>query len=307
MPLIILMFKGINRHYRSVAKQLRAPSDRPRELARTRAVVLVPKVDVSVMRALGYARALRPVEVRALYVGDQAGSSDARSAWGSRGIRVPLDVAGNGDLVDGVREYVRGIEREGDEFVTLVVPEYLRERGFGQFLKQRKELMLKAAMLFEPHVVLTDVPTVSADEEAASGPIAPTRNVAIVLVSAVHNATLRALEYAHAIRPTEIRAVTFNVDEGETRKILEEWSTAGTDDPLEAIDSPYREVTRPLLRLIHQIRRASSDMVVTVIVPEFVVRKWWHQFLHNQSALAIKAALLFERGVVVTSVPYHLE
>jgi amino acid transporter len=309
IPVIILMFKGINRHYRSVAKQLRAPSDRPRTLARTRAVVLVPQVDLSVMRALGYARALRPVEVRALYIGDEQLAAEARVAWEAQAIRVPLDVAASeGDLVDGVRAYVRRFEREGNEYVTVVVPENLRGRGLGQFLKQRKELMLKAAMLFEPQVVLTDVPTLSADTgDAVPGPIAPARNVAIVLVSAVHNATLRALDYAHAIRPTEVRAVTFNVDEGETRKILDEWANAGSDVSLEAIDSPYREVTRPLLRLIHQIRRASPDTVVTVIVPEFVVRKWWHQFLHNQSALSIKAALLFEPGVVVTSVPYHLE
>ena len=309
MPLIILMFKGINRHYRSVSTQLRAPADRPRVTARTRAVVLVPQVDASVMRALGYARALRPVEVRALSVGNEEDLSSARSAWKRRGIGVPLDGSGkDGDLVDNVRSYIRRIEREGNEFVTLVVPENLRGRGLGQFVRQRRELMLKAAMLFEPQVVLTDVPSITADEgDVTSGPIAPTRNVAIVLVSAVHNATLRALQYAHAIRPTELRAVTFNVDEGETRKILEEWATAGPDIALEAIDSPYREVARPLVRLIHQIRRTSPDTVVTVIVPEFVVKKWWHQFLHNQSALAIKAALLFEPGVVVTSVPYHLE
>jgi amino acid transporter len=308
-PLLVWMFRGINRHYRSVAAQLRAPSDRPRVLARTRAVVLVPQVDTSVMRALGYARALRPVETRALFVGGEAHAADARAAWERRGIRVPLDVASaEGELVDNVRSYIRGIEHEGNEFVTLVVPEKLRAGRLGQFLLQRKELMLKAAMLFEPQVVLTDVPSQDPDGgDAAQGPIAPTRNVAIVLVSAVHNATLRAVEYAQAIRPTELRAVTFNVDEGETRKIIEDWASAGTDVGLEAIDSPYREVTRPLVQLIHRIRRASPDTVVTVIVPEFVVKKWWHQFLHNQTALAIKAALLFEPGVVVTSVPYHLD
>jgi hypothetical protein len=66
-------------------------------------------------------------------------------------------------------------------------------------------------------------------------------------------------------------------------------------------------VTRPLLRLIRQIRATAPGCVVTVIIPEFVVKKWWHQFLHNQTALAIKAALLFEPGVVLTSVPFHLE
>jgi len=168
-------------------------------------------------------------------------------------------------------------------------------------------MMLKAAMLFEPQVVVTDVTTPGAELGAAdAGPIAPTRNVAIVLVSAVHNATLRALAYATAIRPTELRAVTFNIDERETQKVMSEWALAATTVPLEILDSPYREVTAPLIKLVRSIRAGRPDTVVTVILPEFVVSRWYHQFLHNQSALGIKNSLYFEPGVVVTSVPYHL-
>ena len=65
-------------------------------------------------------------------------------------------------------------------------------------------------------------------------------------------------------------------------------------------------MARPLVRYARQIRAQQPDAVVAVIIPEFVVRRYWHQFLHNQTALAIKGALLFEPGVVVTSVPYHL-
>ena len=307
IPIIVLMFKGIDRHYRSVAAQLRAPADRPRVLAGTRAVVLVPQVDASVMRALGYAHALRPIEVRALFVGDEGAASDARASWERRRLRVPLDVVSDGDLVEAVRRHVRGIEREGAEFVNVVVPEALGRSGLRHFVQHRRELMLKASMLFEPQVVLTDVPSLDDGGDDASGPIVPVRNVAVALVSGVHNATLRALEYAKAINPTEVRAVTFNVDERSTQTIMREWADAGTDVPLEILDSPYREVTRPLVRLIQQIRQTTPGAVVTVIIPEFVVGKWWHQFLHNQTALAIKASMLFEPGVVVTSVPYHLE
>jgi len=87
---------------------------------------------------------------------------------------------------------------------------------------------------------------------------------------------------------------------------MHDWSEAGVDVSLEVLDSPFREVTGPLLRLVRQIREGSPETVVTIIVPEFVVAKWYHQFLHNQTALAIKGAMLFEPGVVVTSVPYHL-
>src|SRR5207302_10022506 len=167
-----LMFKGINKHYRSVAAQLRAARDRPRVLAGTRVVVLVPGIDEAVMRAIGYARALRPMELKALFVGDERSAESIRAEWESRRIRVPLDVVtAEGDFVDAVRSYVRRIEREGNEFVTVVVPETLRRRGLRQFLVQRKELMLKAAMLFEPQVVLTDVPWHEASSGEASGPI----------------------------------------------------------------------------------------------------------------------------------------
>ena len=310
VPLIVMLFKAINRHYVSVAEQLRVPEGRPREAIGTRAIVLVPQVDEAAMRALGYARALRPLEVRALHVAHDGSAEAVRAAWAERRISVPLDVVeDDDDLADVCRRRVQEVRQSDDEYVTVVLPEKIRRRGFRQFLRTRKELMLKAAMLFEPQVVVTDVTTV-ADEaagEASGGPIAPTRNYAIVLVSAVHNATLRAIAYGQAIRPTELHAVTFSIDEAETEKIMRDWSTAAVTVPLEVLDSPYREVAQPLVKLIRQMRAGSADTVVTVILPEFVVSKWYHQFLHNQTALAIKGSLLFEPGVVVTSVPYHLQ
>jgi amino acid permease-like protein len=310
VPLIVWLFSGINRHYRSVAAQLRAPGTRVRMAVGTRALVLIERIDEAAMRALGYARALRPLEVRALCVAGQGDRETVTAEWTVRGISVLLDVlTADGDVVESIRQRVRELRRDEDEYVTLVVPERVRRRGLRHLVRQRRELLVKAAMLFEPQVVVTDVPTIVEDGGGSadvSGPIHPTRNVAIVLVSAVHNATLRAVAYAQAIRPTELRAVTFNVDEEETARIMRDWAQAAVDVPLQLIDSPYREVTTPLLKLVRQIRRGSPDTVVTVILPEFVVAKWYHQFLHNQTALAIKGAMLFEPGVVVTSVPYHL-
>ena len=307
LPLIVLLFRGINRHYASVGEQLRAPESRPRQVEGTRAVVLVPRVDEAAMRALGYARALRPREIRALHVSADGESESVKAAWTARRLPVPLEVEEkNGDLVAAVRAQIKTM-RHADEFISVVLPETIHRGGIRHFLRTRRELLLKAAMLFEPEVVVTDVPTVlDAETPAASGPIMPTRNIAVVLVAAVHNATLRALAYATAIRPTELRAITFNVDDSESDRIMRDWAQADVDVSLEIIDSPFREVAEPLVRLVRQLRAGSSDTVVTVIVPEFVVAKWYHQFLHNQTALSIKAALLFEPGVVLTSVPYHL-
>ncbi|MGH2784463.1 MAG: APC family permease [Actinomycetota bacterium] len=308
VPLLVMLFKAINRHYQAVKEQLRIPEGRPREAIGTRVIVLVLEVDEATRRAIGYARALRPLEVRALHVAKDGSADAVRTAWEERRIGVPLDIVeGDEDLAYAVRQKLQQLRQSDDEYVTVVLPEKVRARGFRQFLRTRKELMLKASLLFEPQVVVTDVTTVADGQTSADlGPIAPTRNIAIVLVSAVHNATLRAISYAQAINPTELRAVTFNIDEAETQKIMRDWSNMNISVPLEVLDSPYREVARPLVRLVRQIRSASPDTVVTVIVPEFVVSKWYHQFLHNQTALGIKGALIFAPGVVVTSVPYHL-
>ena len=265
VPLLVMLFKAINRHYRAVAEQLRIPEGRPREAIGTRVIVLVSQVDEATRRALGYARALRPLEVRALHVATDGSADMVRAAWAERRIGVALDVIeGDVDLADAVRRRIQEIRQGDDEYITIVLPEKLHRRGLRQFLTTRKELMLKASMLFEPQVVVTDVTTVAEGEHAGDlGPIAPTRNVAIVLVSAVHNATLRAISYAQAVSPTELRAVTFNIDDAETQKIMEDWGNMAVTVPLEVLDSPYREVARPLLRLVHQIRSAAPDTVVT--------------------------------------------
>jgi amino acid transporter len=310
VPLIVLMFKAINRHYKSVAGQLRLPEGRPRQLRGTRAVVLVKDVDGATMRALGYARSLRPLDVRAIHVGGGEHARLIAAAWEEHRLVTPLEIipGDSNDLIDPIRNYLRGMNVAEDEVLTVVMPEIYESKGRREFLRRRRALLLKAGLLFERRVVVTDVP-VLADEghENVDRPIVPTRTIALVLVSAVHNATLRALEYARSLSPTELRAVSFNVDHDETMRVVNEWANSVADVPLEAIDSPYREVTRPLVKYAKQLHASMPDSVVSVIVPEFVVRHWWHQFLHNQTALGIKYALVFEPGIVVTSVPYHLD
>jgi len=73
------------------------------------------------------------------------------------------------------------------------------------------------------------------------------------------------------------------------------------------LQSPYRSLTRPLLRHVERLLKQGDKQMITVLLPEFVPAKWWHQLLHNQSSLLLKGALLFKKGVIVTSVPYHLE
>jgi amino acid transporter len=136
--------------------------------------------------------------------------------------------------------------------------------------------------------------------------VLPARNHAIVLVSKVHLPTLRALSYAQGTRPDTLTAVTVNVDDADTRALQADWEARGIPVTLTVVDSPYREITKPIIDYVKSVRRESPRDVVTVFIPEYVVGKWWEHLLHNQSALRLKGRLLFEPGVMVTSVPWQL-
>jgi hypothetical protein len=135
----------------------------------------------------------------------------------------------------------------------------------------------------------------------------PSRVHALVLASKLHKPTLRALAYARASRPTVLEAVTVNVDSESTESLIAEWDAREIPVTLKVLDSPYREITRPILDYVRSIRRESPRDLVTVYVPEYVVGHWWEHLLHNQSALRLKTRLLFTPGVMVTSVPWQLE
>jgi hypothetical protein len=138
-------------------------------------------------------------------------------------------------------------------------------------------------------------------------PTLPSRVHAVVLVSKLHRPTLRALAFAKASRPHVLEAITVNIDDHDTKALQEEWQQRGIKINLVVIDSPYREITRPVIDYVRRIHRDSPRDVVCVYIPEYVVGHWWENLLHNQSALRLKGRLLFEPGVMVTSVPYQLE
>jgi amino acid transporter len=129
----------------------------------------------------------------------------------------------------------------------------------------------------------------------------------VVLVGTVHRGVLEALAYARSLQPNRLLAVTVVSDEAEQERIERQWSERKIDVPLEIVHSPYRELSRPILRFIDELDARYENDIITVVVPEFVVGSWWGQLLHNQSALMLKGRLLFRKGTVVTSVPYHLE
>ncbi|MBE1876840.1 APC family permease [Myceligenerans pegani] len=152
---------------------------------------------------------------------------------------------------------------------------------------------------------VSDELALSEDDEAERA--LPSRVHAIVLVSKVHKPTLRALAYARASRPQTLEAVTVGVDRENIPGLTREWEALDLPVPLRILDSPFREITKPVLKYVRSVHRESPRDLVVVYIPEYVVGHWWEQLLHNQSALRLKGRLLFTPGVVVASVPWQLE
>nr|WP_246260517.1 APC family permease [Streptomyces typhae] len=148
---------------------------------------------------------------------------------------------------------------------------------------------------------------IAAPEGPSDDNVRPSRVHSIVLVSKIHKPTLRALAYAKLMRTDTLEALSVNVDAAETKALRDEWERRNISVPLKVLDSPYREVTRPVIEYVKSLRRESPRDAVSVIIPEYVVGHWYEHLLHNQSALRLKGRLLFTPGVMVTSVPYQLE
>ena len=134
----------------------------------------------------------------------------------------------------------------------------------------------------------------------------PHGHIVIVPIGGVHRAVIEALRYASALAK-DVRAVYVNVNPESLVQLKKDWPTWGSHVKLVVLQSPYRSMTEPLLDYIDRMEKEHPDDYITVVLPEFVVKHWWHHLLHNQSALTLKAALLFRPRVVTTSVPFHLK
>jgi len=133
----------------------------------------------------------------------------------------------------------------------------------------------------------------------------PRHNTVLVPISGVQRAVAEALDYASTLSK-DVRAVYVDVDPASSDQLRRSWERLGTCVPLVALASPFRSLMEPLLEYIEQVSAEDPDGYITVVLPEFVPARWWHHLFHNQRALLIKGALLFEPNTVVTSVPFHL-
>jgi amino acid transporter len=133
------------------------------------------------------------------------------------------------------------------------------------------------------------------------------RHTVVVLVGPkVHLGVIQAIAYGQSLRPDFLHAVSVSYDTEQAEALRTDWDRFEIDVPLDIIESQYREIARPVLEYVEELDRRWNSDVVTVIIPELVVHRWWQQLLHNQTALWLKARLLFREGTVVTSVPAHV-
>jgi amino acid transporter len=301
IPLLILLFYGINRHYRRIGRRLRAGAIAIASAPTpTNTVVLyVDAFDDATRLANWYAREVAGHDFHPVHVLGSSGR-DLRGRW--------WDWSGGGTVIealeredtpaDAVLDYVWAVPRGESSFVTVVIPEQFRNASLLSALGRRTAFSLKVRLLREPGVVVTDVPNVG------EGQALPKGLICRVFVSGGHAASLRAANYAQTLGIRDTRAVTFALDGAEAQRMQFEWAALGTDLQLEIDEAPYRDIGDPLLRYVRELT-ADPDVVVAVILPEIVVNGV-SRILHNQRALYLKRLLLFEPRVILSSVPYQL-
>jgi amino acid transporter len=127
-------------------------------------------------------------------------------------------------------------------------------------------------------------------------------HLVIVLVGSVNRGVIDALAYARSLAPERLMALSVVTDEEDQQRLLQDWYDHDIKVPLQTIQSPYRELTRPVLEYLDELDAESPDDFISVIIPEFVT-PWTQSWLHNQSALALKARLLYRPNTIVISVP----
>jgi amino acid transporter len=307
VPLLVSLMLGIRRHYRGVADQLRTipaePSPRP-----TRVVVLVAHHDEGTDRALAYASLIHAESVTCVHA-EERRSDDLVYTWDSAHPGHALEIL-PGESLSITKRVVARVRRERDEhpgrIVTVILADRVRTRSLLAPFLHRHSLAIKIRLLFEHRVAVTDLNVLRRSRRSKLVRV-PTRHVEqVVLVSDMTRPIREALAYAQRLGPP-VTAVHIDVDHDQRERIERHWRQAGIMIRLEILDSPFREIVRPLTRYLKERRRvAAPGTLISVVIPEFIVPGRIAQLLHNQTGLAIKGTLAREPGIAVTSIPFHL-
>ena len=307
VPVIIALFFAVNRHYRKVARRLRAgiAAVAAAPPATNEVVLYVESANAALREALWYARQIAGDAFRAIHVPGRRTDTGIRPRFRDlTDIRPDLEIVRPEDSrVDAVIEYLWALPRGESNFVTVIVPELFERRALvTETLKRRVEFSLKLRLLTEPGVVITDVPVLGTRTKDWRP---PTRAACRLLVSGAQAASMRAANYAGTLGFDDTTALFFAFDAEEADRVGREWAQREMPIPLDIEEAPFRDLGDPLLRHLRGIT-ADPDAVAIVVIPELVFTGT-RRLLHNQRALYIKRLLLFEPRVILASVPYRLD
>jgi hypothetical protein len=304
---MIAGFYAVRRHYRAVARRLRAKAHAvlaSREIENT-VVLYVERLDEATREALWYARTISDGSFQAVHVpfpGSDPGIGPRFFEWTDGSPRLEL-LTQEDEPLDAMLEYIWHFPHGEGRFVTVVVPELFRAPSLASAVMRRSTFRLKMRLLREPDIAVTDVPRI-ARASGGTAPTEPSRAVCVVPVSDVHAASLRAALYARSLGFRETRAVSFAFDDDDARRVERDWQRFPTGLGLDVVEAPYRDVGRQLLTYVRRITE-DPEAVAVVVMPELVARGT-DRLLHNQRALYLKRLLLFEPRVILTSVPFQL-
>jgi amino acid transporter len=230
---------------------------------------------------------LYAVGVFTAFTMSQAGMVSRWLRLRGKGWRSGLAMNATGTVITGLVLAINGITRflDGAGVIVIIVP--LLVAASFSIHRHYKEVSSR---------LTTEIPT-SPDQM---------KLVCLVPIADLNSLALQSLALARSLSENVI-AVHVCDDEHHIAMMRARWEAWGNHVPLEIVESPYRSFVRPLLRYIDAIDKQRSDDTVIIVLPELVATRWWHQLLHNQTALRLKAQLLFRPGTVVVNVPYHLQ
>jgi amino acid transporter len=303
IPTMVGGFYFVRRHYDGMSRRLAAGAAAvvAAPPARNTTIVVVEELNEATDAAVWLAEKIAPDGFRAIHVPVKGSDPGIRPRWfreheGEPLLEVLKDAGG---LTTAMLDQVWRLPRSESEFVTVILPELFERESLVQQARNRRELALKLRLLSEPSVVVADVPVLKGPERTF-----PKHLIARVLVSNVNATTMRAVNYASTLAIEDTQAVNFAFSASEAQAIRMEWASHGPRLPLHVEEAPYRDIGAPLLHYLRGLT-ADPDVAVLVLMPELIVHGW-RRLLHNQRALYIKRLMLFERHVILASVPYQL-
>src|SRR6266699_5548839 len=319
IPLLVAMFLAISRHYQRVerGRTTNLPT-RPGDIHH-RLIVPIRQLSHISRQSLAYARSVTDHVTAVHVIGDKHEANALPAAWEdwqkslSEDEKIPLDIIelSHRSLLGTLLDYIVNIQRQHPEdIITVILPEAPAASPLRRLISNPMVLRLKTSLYFRPEIFVTNISQLQEEDDM---PVRPKdiRHRFIIPIAGLDRASVQSLAYARSITK-HVTAAHVAFDQHDVDIVRSEWERLqnlgfiGKETQLVVIESPYRSLARPLLAYIDTVNKLYPEDTLTVLLPEFVVTHWWESFLHNQTALRLKAALLARPNIVVTDIPQHL-